>query len=45
MSRPAEKIVGMGLLRLADPMPVAYPLITARPEGSLLVIEVRRGAI
>jgi hypothetical protein len=36
-----EKVVGLGLLRLKDPLPMAYPLVTARPEGGDLVIEVR----
>ncbi len=36
-----EKVVGLGLLRLKDPLPMSYPLITARPEAGRLVLEVR----
>jgi hypothetical protein len=35
-----EKVVGMGKLRMKDPMPMTYPLITARPAGGKLIIEV-----
>jgi len=31
----------MGKLKLVDPMSMAYPLITARPDGGALNIEVR----
>jgi len=37
-----EKVVGMGKLKLVDPMPMRYPLITARPDGGELRIEVQR---
>lgn len=36
-----EMITGMGLLKLADPMPMKYPLIAAQPENGELVIEIR----
>jgi hypothetical protein len=36
-----EKIVGMGLLKCVDPMPMAYPKVTADPDGGELAIEVR----
>ncbi|MFA6112187.1 MAG: hypothetical protein WDA75_25800 [Candidatus Latescibacterota bacterium] len=36
-----EKVVGMGLLRLQDPMPMAYPLVRARPRDGRLEVEVR----
>ncbi len=35
-----EKIVGMGKLKLPDPMPTTYPVITARPSDGELRIEV-----
>lgn len=38
-----EKVVGLGLLRLKDPLPMAYPLVTARPSEGALVVEVRAG--
>ncbi|MBI2298987.1 MAG: hypothetical protein HYU66_08600, partial [Armatimonadetes bacterium] len=38
-----EKVVGMGLLKLKDPTPMTYALVTARPHGGQLTIEVRRG--
>jgi len=37
-----EKVVGMGKLKLIDPMPMRYPLITARPEEGELRVEVQR---
>ncbi|MCC6444772.1 MAG: DUF4962 domain-containing protein [Armatimonadetes bacterium] len=40
-----EKIVGMGKLKLVDPMPTAYPLVTVRPENGELVVEIRRKGI
>ncbi|HJN18124.1 MAG TPA: DUF4962 domain-containing protein [Armatimonadota bacterium] len=36
-----ELIVGMGLLKLADPMPTAYPLMRAQPEDGRLVVAIR----
>lgn len=36
-----EKVVGMGLLRLKDPLPMTYPLVKAQPREGRLVIEVR----
>ena len=36
-----RKIVGMGRLRLKDPLPTAYPLVTARPQDGRLVVAVR----
>ena len=36
-----EKVVGMGLLRLEDPLPMTYPLITAQPRDGQLVVEIR----
>ncbi len=39
-----EKVVGRGKLRLKDPLPMTYPLVTARPRDGRLVIEVRQGA-
>lgn len=39
-----EKVVGMGLLRLKDPLPMTYPLIKAQPEEGRLEIEVRTGS-
>jgi hypothetical protein len=36
-----EKVVGMGLLRLVDPLPMAYPLVKARPRDRRLEVEVR----
>jgi hypothetical protein len=36
-----QKIVGMGLLKCVDPMPMTYPQVTASPENGELVIEVR----
>jgi hypothetical protein len=36
-----EKVVGMGLLRCVDPVPMTYPRVTARPEQGELAIEVR----
>ncbi len=38
-----EKVVGMGLLRLNDPLPMTYPLVKAQPTDGRLVIEVRCG--
>ena len=35
-----EKIVGMGKLKLVDPTPMAYPVVTARPDQGELTIEV-----
>jgi hypothetical protein len=35
-----EKVVGMGLLRLKDPLPMAYPLVKARPQDGRLVLEI-----
>lgn len=35
-----EKVVGLGKLKLRDPMPTSYPLIIARPAGGELVIEI-----
>jgi hypothetical protein len=35
-----EKIVGLGKLKLRDPMPTAYPLVAARPAGGELIIEI-----
>jgi hypothetical protein len=37
-------VVGMGLLRLIDPMPMTYPLVKALPVDGQLVIEIRQGA-
>lgn len=37
-----EKIVGMGKLKLVDPMPTRYTLVVARPTAGELVIEVSR---
>jgi hypothetical protein len=39
-----EKVVGLGLLRLKDPLPMAYPLVEARPDGGILTVEVRTPA-
>jgi hypothetical protein len=39
-----EKVVGMGLLRLQDPLPMTYPLVRARPQGGRLVLEVHAPA-
>lgn len=36
-----EKVVGMGRLRLKDPCPMVYPLVTAEPQDGRLVLEVR----
>lgn len=36
-----EKIVGLGKLKLVDPMPISYPLIIVRPLEGELAIEVR----
>ena len=36
-----EKVVGMGLLRLKDPLPMSYLLIKARPEAGRLEMRVR----
>lgn len=36
-----EKVVGMGLLRLQDPLPMSYPLIRAQPAEGRLVVEIR----
>jgi hypothetical protein len=36
-----QKIVGMGLLKCVDPMPMTYPRVTASPENGELLIEVR----
>lgn len=36
-----EKVVGMGLLRLKDPVPMTYPLVKAKPQDGRLVVEVR----
>ena len=36
-----EKRVGNGLLKLRDPLPTTYPVVTASPEEGKLVIEVR----
>jgi len=36
-----RRLGGLGLLRLKDPLPMAYPLVTARPRDGLLVVEVR----
>jgi hypothetical protein len=36
-----EKVVGMGRLKLVDPLPMTYPLIRARPQARHLKIEVR----
>jgi hypothetical protein len=38
-----EKVVGMGRLRLRDPLPMAYALITAEPENGQLGITVHAG--
>jgi hypothetical protein len=38
-----EKVVGLGLLRLRDPLPMTYMLIKAQPENGRLEIEVRQG--
>jgi hypothetical protein len=35
-----EVIVGMGLLKLDDPLPTAYPLIRAQPQDGRLVVTV-----
>jgi hypothetical protein len=35
-----EKIVGMGKLKCVDPLPMRYPLATARPDAGELVIEI-----
>jgi hypothetical protein len=35
-----EKIVGLGKLKLVDPMPTKYPLLTARPAEGEIVIEI-----
>ena len=32
----------VGKLKLVDPMPMRYPLITARPENGQLIIEVQK---
>ncbi len=36
-----QKVVGMGLLKLKDPLPMTYPTVTASPADGELVIEVR----
>jgi hypothetical protein len=36
----SEKVVGMGKLKLVDPRPIRYPLITARPYDSELVVKI-----
>ena len=36
-----EKVVGMGRLRLKDPSPTTYPLVTAEPQDGQLIVEVR----
>lgn len=36
-----EKVVGLGLLRLKDPLPMTYPLVKAHPQDGRLVVEVR----
>lgn len=36
-----EKIVGLGKLKLVDPMPMRYPFVTVRPLEGELTIEVR----
>jgi hypothetical protein len=37
-----QLVTGMGKLKVADPAPVRYPLVTANPENGELVIEVTR---
>jgi len=35
-----ETVVGLGMLRLKDPLPMTYPLIRAQPEdGRLEVVD------
>lgn len=36
-----EKVVGMGKLKLEDPLPMTYPLVKAQPRGRRLEVEVR----
>ena len=36
-----EMVVGMGKLKLDDPMPCVYPTIEVEPEGGVIEIEVR----
>ncbi|OHB76856.1 MAG: hypothetical protein A2W31_07040 [Planctomycetes bacterium RBG_16_64_10] len=36
-----EKVVGMGRLKLVDPLPMTYPLIKAQPRQRRLEVEVR----
>jgi hypothetical protein len=38
-----EKVVGMGKLRLVDPLPMTYPLVKAQPREKRLEVEVRVG--
>ena len=35
-----EIVVGLGLLRLKDPLPMTYPLVKAQPHAGRLVVEV-----
>ncbi len=35
-----EKVVGLGKLKLRDPMPTSYPLVTAQPAEGELIIEI-----
>lgn len=39
-----EKVVGLGKLKLRDPMPTTYPLLTAQPADGELVIEIQTAA-
>ncbi|MBI4531862.1 MAG: DUF4962 domain-containing protein [Candidatus Latescibacteria bacterium] len=36
------KIVGLGKLKLVDPTPMHYPLVTVRPDDGEMIIEIRR---
>ncbi len=38
-----EKVVGMGRLRLRDPLPMTYALITVEPEDGVLLLTVQSG--
>ena len=38
-----EKVVGMGQLRLVDPLPMTYPLVKAQPREQRIEVEIRLG--
>ncbi len=40
-----EKIVGMGKLKLKDPMPTTYPVIKAQPHDGKMILEIKSRGI